>query len=66
MENLAGMERLGRIYRKRFSRPDVQLAQQINVDTKSPGELIVPRARPLPRRSRARAADLSERRVQLS
>ena len=26
---------------KRFSRPDIQLAQQINVDTHSPGELIV-------------------------
>jgi hypothetical protein len=32
---------LERIYPKRFSRPDIQLAQQINVGTNSPGELIV-------------------------
>jgi hypothetical protein len=32
---------LQRIYPKRFSRPDIQLAQQINVDTNPPGELIV-------------------------
>jgi hypothetical protein len=35
---------LERIYPKRFSRPDIQLAQQINVGTSStslPGELIV-------------------------
>ena len=32
---------LERIYPKRFSRPEIQLAQQINVDTNSPGELIV-------------------------
>ena len=32
---------LERIYPKRFSRPDIQLAQQINVDTNPLGELIV-------------------------
>jgi hypothetical protein len=33
---------LERIYPKRFSRPEIQLAQQINVGTNSPpGELIV-------------------------
>jgi hypothetical protein len=32
---------LERIYPKRFSRPDIQLAQQINVGSNSPGELIV-------------------------
>jgi hypothetical protein len=32
---------LERIYPKRFSRPDIQLAQQINVDTNSSEELIV-------------------------
>jgi hypothetical protein len=29
------------LYPKRFSRPDIQLAQQINVGSNSPGELIV-------------------------
>jgi hypothetical protein len=32
---------LERIYPKRFSRPDIQLAQQINVGANPPGELIV-------------------------
>ena len=32
---------LERIYPKRFSRPDIKLAEQINVGSNSPGELIV-------------------------